>query len=182
MAAVPPQSLAQEQSDPRILVVSRDRVLRDTAASRSLREAERSITEAFQAQVDDVKRALTAEEEELTRLRAEMDREAFNARTEAFDQKVRSARRASQRHAVELQRAFQKARDSLVAQLAPILIEVLRARDADIVLDSDAILVAAPSVDVTDEVIRLFDERVPPPEIALPEPPDLGFEPETDPE
>lgn len=182
MAVAPPQPLAQEQSDPRILVVSRDRVLRETAASRALRETERSITEAFQTQVDNVKRALTAEEEELTRLRGELDREAFNARTEAFDLKVRTARRESQRHAAELQRAFQKGRDSLVAQLAPILIDVLRARGADIVLDADAILVAAPSVDVTDEVIRLFDERVPPPELTLPEPPDLGFEPETGPE
>ena len=174
-ALAAPGVRAQEKDAParRVLVVSRQKVLRETRAGRAVREAEAARTAAFQARVDEVKEALEAEEAELARLRGQIPRGEFKTRTEAFDRKVRHARRESQRRAAELQKAFREAREQVVSRLAPILIEVLRARDADIILDSEQILVAAPSVDVTEEVIALFDERVEPPEIDLAEPPPL---------
>ena len=71
-----------------------------------------------------------------------------------------------------MQKAFRSGRDRLTKALAPILIEVLKERDADIILDSETILVARPGVDVTEEVIARFDESVPPRKIDLgPQPP-----------
>ncbi len=152
-----------------VLVVSRERVLRETRAGRALRQAERELTAAFQARVDAVKREIDAEEAELAQIRGQLTRAEFEARAQRFDAKVRITRRRSQRRAAELQRAVRLARERLTAELGPILIELLRAEGASIVLDADQILVAAPGVNKTDRVIALFDARVEPPEIRLPE-------------
>lgn len=157
--AVP--AAAQEAGPPQVIVVSRNRVLSETQAARAILESEREIGAAFQARVDAVKQALEAEEAELTELRSSLSREEFEARAEAFDRKVRIARRRTQRQAAELQQTFRIARERLKGRLGPILIRVLQEQGAAIVLDADQILVAAPSVNMTDEVIRRFDEEVP---------------------
>jgi len=166
-AAAPLPASAQEA--PKVLVVSSDRVLRETQAAITLRDRERDLRLAFEADINAAKDALAAEEAELTRLRGELDPEEFDRRAKAFDQRARAARREAQRRAAEIQQAVREARDHLRAQVAPILIEILRERGADIVLDADAILIAAPSVDVTEDVIARFDAEIEAPAVMLPE-------------
>lgn len=162
-------SRAQEAPPRRVLVVSRRRIMRETEAARALREREETLSTAFEEELEAAKAALAARETELTRLRAELDADSFAALTEEFDRKVRMVRRRSQRRAAELQRAFRDARDALRGRIAPILIDLLRERGADIVLDAESILVAAPAVDVTEDVIARFDADVDPPALDLPE-------------
>jgi len=168
LAACAAVAVAVAQDGPQVLVVSHQRVLEETRAAQALRAQEREARTAFQADVDAAKEALAAEEEELTRLRGSLDADEFERRTAAFDQRVRATRRQTQARAAALQTTFREARDALRAEIAPILIEILRARGAEIVLDADVILVAAPSVDVTEDVIARFDDRVAPPVIDLP--------------
>jgi len=160
---------AQELAPGGVIVVSRERVLQETVAGQALLAAERELGTAFEARVDAAKSTLDAEEAELARLRGQLGREEFERRAAAFDRRVRRARRLSQKQAAELQQSFRAARERLAAELGPILIEILRQTGASVVLDAGQILVAAPTVDATDEAIRLFDERVAAPEIALPE-------------
>ena len=151
----------------RILVVSRERILRETRAAKALRDIEARETEAFQTRVDAVKQQLEDEETELARLRPNLGRDRFAGRTEAFDRQVRYARRETRRQAASLQESFRTARDRISASLVPVLIDLLRSEGAEIVLDAEHILLAAPSVDRTDQVIRMIDERVPMPEISI---------------
>ncbi|GMG83660.1 hypothetical protein LNKW23_28730 [Paralimibaculum aggregatum] len=171
-AAVPAraqEAQAQEAGGPRVIVVSRDRVLRESAAGRALRRAEQELSIAFQARVDAITAEIEAEEAEITQLRGEISREEFERRAARFDSKVRIARRRSQRRASELQQAVRAARERLSAALGPVLIALLKAEGAEIVLDADDVLVAAPTVNRTEAVIALFDAQIPAPEIVLPE-------------
>jgi len=161
------------QPEPRLLVISRKRVLRETAAGRALTEAEAEIRDAFQDRVEAAKRALEAREAELARLRGTLPRSAFREQTEAFDRAVRSTRRATQRQAALMQKAIRQARERLASALPPILVAVLKDRGADVVLDTDAILVARPEADVTQEVIARFDAEVEPFGITLGDQPPL---------
>lgn len=155
-----------------VLVVSRGRILRETAAGKALRAAEARANAAFEARVEAAKTALEAREAELARLRRTAERTEFARLTEAFDRAVRATRRETQRQAAEMQTRFRAERDRLTAALAPVLIAVLKDRGADIILDADSILIARPGVDVTDEVIARFDAAVPPEPIELgPHPP-----------
>ena len=146
-----------------VLVVSRKRLLNDTAHARALLKAEAGLTAELQRQIDATKAGLTAEEEELARLRPTLEREVFAARVAAFDRKVRRQRRAAQKLAASLQTAFRAERLKLVEALGPLLEGVREAHGASVILNSDQLLASDPALDVTDEVIARFDATVPPP-------------------
>ncbi len=146
-----------------ILMVSRKRLLNDTAHARALLKAEIELTAELQRRIDAIKAELTAEEQELTRLRPTLDREVFAARVAAFDRNVRRQRRAAQKQAAALQNAFRAERLKLVEALDPLLEEVREANGASAILNSDQVLASDPALDVTDEVIARFNATVPPP-------------------
>lgn len=155
-------------------------MLNDTAAARALRAAEVRLTAELQERVDRVKAELGAEEAALTADRATLAREAFDARVAAFDQRVRRERRQTQRRAAALQTAFREERRKLVEALAPILARVRAAKGALVVLNADDVVAADPAIDVTEEVIALFDAQVPVPPIPDLDALDPG--PDTEPE
>lgn len=146
-----------------ILMVSRKRLLNDTTHARALLKAEIELTAELQRRIDAIKAELTAEEQELTRLRPTLDREVFAARVAAFDRNVRRQRRAAQKQAAALQSAFRAERLKLVEALDPLLEEVREANGASAILNSDQVLASDPALDVTDEVIARFNATVPPP-------------------
>ncbi|MEM9781413.1 MAG: OmpH family outer membrane protein [Pseudomonadota bacterium] len=160
-----------------VLVVSRARVLQESRAAQILARRERELTQRMQAEIDAVKAELADEEETLARLRPSMDRDAFDARAEAFRQRVVTERRDVQRRSAALQQVFRDAREQLVDALGPILERIRVERGASVILNADAVLAAAPAADVTAEVLAAFDASVPVPQVTLPN--DLQLGPET---
>src|SRR5690625_2496082 len=152
-------------ADGGIIILSRERLLREASASRQLAEAEAALTEQLQGQIDTTKEALAEEEEELARLRGRLPEAEFEARTADFDRRVRQARRVAQERAAILQTEFQEARATILGYL-PELIERLREETgASLVLDAEQVLARDDSVDVTDRAIALFDSEGPAPEV-----------------
>lgn len=145
-----------------VLVVSRARILTDTVAARSLREDEAALRNRLKQWIAAEKITLEADEKRLTDLRADLPKEEFDQLTGEFDQKVRSFRRDTQRFEAAIQANFRSARKELVTNLYPILIEVLQRHGADLIIDADQILIANPNIDMTNEVIELYDDRVAP--------------------
>lgn len=153
-----------------IVVVSRERILREAVAARRLHDAEAELTERLQAEIDETKAGLAAEEEELARLRGELPEAEFEARISNFDQRLRLARRGAQERAAVLQKGFQDARAAIVAALPPLLERLRVEAGAAVVLSADQVLAMEPAIDLTDRAIALFDAEGPapaPPEIDL---------------
>ncbi|MEM9099015.1 MAG: OmpH family outer membrane protein [Pseudomonadota bacterium] len=156
-----------------VIVVSRARILSETEAARYLREQERAERTRLQAWIKTETQALDAEEQRLTDLRPETPSSEFQRLTEMFDQRVRQVRRTAQRLEAALQAQFRDARKELLTDLYPVLIEILRREGATLIIDADQILIADPRIEKTDDVIRLFNERVATPSfqpIDLPQP------------
>jgi len=157
-----------EAAEPAILLVSRKRLLNETTHAKVLLEAEIELTSELQGRVDAIKVELTAEEQELTRLRETLERVEFDARVAQFDIDVRRQRREAQQYAAALQNVFRAERLKLLNALVPLLEEVRAAYGASVILNADQVLISDPSLDVTDEVIAKFNDTV-----ALPIVPDL---------
>jgi Skp family chaperone for outer membrane proteins len=172
------QARAQPSSD--VIIVSRERILREAEAARRLRAAEEEMTARLQGQIDETKVRFAEEEEELARLRPELAAAEFEARVTDFDSRVRQARRVAQERAATLQKGFQDARAAIVAAL-PALMEQLRLKaGARLIVNADQVLAADQTVDMTDRAIELFDAVGPSPAV-----PDLDisrplFEPQSD--
>lgn len=154
---------AQEEGG--ILVVSRKRILNETRHARALLEAEKRLTAELQSRIDETKSELAAEEQDLARLRSSLPREEFEARTAAFDRRVRHERREAQRQAAALQTAFRTERVKLLEALGEVLEQVRAERGARLILNEEQAMAVDPAIDVTDAVIERFDAMVPPSEV-----------------
>lgn len=152
---------AAAQAAPPILIVDRERALRDSASARALAEIEREARIALRAEFDQLRQDLEAEEAEIAAMREIADKSAFEARVRAFDIRVREARRESQVKSEALEARFLGARRALAAALEPVLAELLRETGSSLILDARTVLAAREGADVTEEVIRRFDARPP---------------------
>lgn len=141
------------------LIVSRARVFSETRAARQLRAAEAGIRTDLKQWIAAQKKALAERELELSSLRQDTPRAEFELLTDQFDLEVRRIRRETQGRESAIQVALREARNEMLKALYPVLIEVLRRHQAEIILDAEHILIADPRTDVTDEVIALYDER-----------------------
>ena len=161
-------------AEPAILLVSRKRLLTETTHAKALLKAEVELTAKLQRRIDAIKAELTAEEQELTRLRQTMARVEFDARVAQFETDVRRQRREAQQYAATLQNVFRAERLKLLKALNPLLEEVRAAYGTSVILNADQVLVSDPSLDVTDEMIARFNATVAQP--IVPELEDLTLE------
>lgn len=158
------------QEVPAILLVSRERLLRESAIASRLQEAEQRMTEQLQSQIDLTKEALAEEEAELARLRSELSTEVFQARIENFDERMRMARQLTQERAAALQRGFQEARAQVVAAIPVVMEQLRRETGATVIMNADQAMAADPALDLTDRAVALFNAigpSTPIPEIDL---------------
>ena len=156
---------AQAQQPSGVLVVSRKRLLNETSHARALVEAEKKLTAELQSRIDETKRELAAEEQELARLRSTLPRDEFEARTSAFDRRVRRERREAQRQAAALQTAFRAERVKLLEALHTVLEQVRAERGASVILNEEQVMAVDPATDITDAVIERFDATTSPAEV-----------------
>jgi Skp family chaperone for outer membrane proteins len=152
------QARAQAQvADFAILIVDRDRVLRDSIPARRLAEQEQSDRIALGQELEQLRNDLQAEEAEIAVLRETAGREEFEARVRLFDQRVREARQTSQQKGEALQARFADARRKLSAALDPVLFDVMNEHGASLIFDSRNVIAARSGANVTDEVLARFD-------------------------
>jgi len=156
---------AAGQATASVYVISRQRLLNESAPTRVLREAEARMTAELQRRIDGAKARLALEEAELTRKRDELTPAEMQERATDFDRRVRLTRRLAKERAAAVQGAFQEARAALVRVLPP-MIEALRIEvGAVAILDADQALAIDPSHDLTDRAIALLNENAPAPRL-----------------
>ncbi|MEM7523692.1 MAG: OmpH family outer membrane protein [Pseudomonadota bacterium] len=149
-----PRSGAAQAGGQQILIIDRERVLRESEAALRLAAWERAERLALGAELDALSNELEAEEAEIAALREGSEKDVFEARAEAFHERARLARRESQRKIQALQKRFVSAREDLAAALGPLLLELLVESGAALIVDARHVLVARPGADVTAEMIR----------------------------
>ena len=117
----------------------------------------------LQASVSAVETQLAAEESELARLRPDLDTDEFRLRAQDFDRRVRAVRRETQERAAFVKRGFAEAKNAIIEALPGVIEEVRQRQGALIIVDRDMILAADPRLDLTEEVIALFNKKGPRP-------------------
>jgi len=126
------------------------RVQRDLEADRAALAAENRRIESD----------LIAEERELTVRRNELSAAEFAPLAATFDEKVQRIRREQDLKARGLQEQLERERQRFLEKITPVLRDVLREREAAVVLDSDAVLFAVPGLDITQTAIDAIDASI----------------------
>lgn len=165
----PSHAPAQEETGAgqSILIVNMEQILSESAAALSIQTQANAYRERVQEQLAATRDSLRAEEAELTRLRTTLQRSEFDARVARFEEKDRAFKRALSDRGTDLNRARRAAREELKRLLQPVLLDIMRERAADVMLDARTVVASSRSLDITDEAIERFNEAVPIIELSL---------------
>ncbi len=112
---------------------------------------------ALQAENRRIEAELSAEEQELTRMRGTIEAAEFARLAADFDEKVQRIRETQDRKALAMQGRLEAGRRNFVQQAAPVLAAIARERGAVVVLDNTVVLMAFDVVDITDEAVTRLD-------------------------
>jgi Skp family chaperone for outer membrane proteins len=157
----PLPAFAQAEAAIGILVVDMQRVQRDSEAAISVREQSDALRAELEQIIAERAQKISAEEASLAKERADLSEEEFAQRVRDFEKRVFANRDFAQRESGKLQRLLAQAGNTLRRRIAPILTEIMRERQAQLMLDTSQVVLSADSLDVTEEVLQRLNAVLP---------------------
>jgi len=150
-----------------VAVIDYQRLLRDSSAARSIRAQIEEQRATYETEVEAERQRLAQTDRELNQERDSLTPEAYRERRRAFEEDVAAVQRLVQERRRELDAAssaaFQRIRDTVV-QIIDALSDSYR---FNLVLPRSEVLVFAPEIDLTVEVMARLNERLP--QVPIPE-------------
>jgi outer membrane protein len=142
-------------------VIDYQRVLREAKAAKSIREQIEARRKLYQDQIAKEEQKLNDADKELAKQRAVLSAEAFNGKRQEFQKKVGTVQRMVQ----ERRRTLDQVSSSALNQVRNAMIEIVsdlsEERGFNLVLPSSAVLLFSPQIDLTQEVIKRLDGKLP---------------------
>ena len=163
-----PAAFGQEIPKAVIAVIDTQHIQRTSLAGRDIQVQIDALRSKFQAEMQKEEDSLRAEGEELKRQQAILAPEAFQAKGRAYQQKVQAAQRMAQEKRRQLELALRQAMNQLQRALVPILQEIMDKRKITLIVDKSQVVLQAPGLEITTEVIEELDRRLPSVKVELP--------------
>ena len=152
-----------------VVVIDTQRIFREALALKSVRQQIDQYRAALKPEIEKQEDALRKEDQELAKQRSVLTPEVFEQRRQAFQAKVVALQKQIQEHQTTIEKAFNGARDQVTSTIVGILKDMSKTRGFNLVLDRTNVQVMLdPSVEITPEVLKQLDQRLPTVKVALP--------------
>ena len=142
-------------------VIDYQRILRDAAAARSIRDQIEARRKSYQDEISKQEQQLHEEDKAFAKQRSLLTPEAFAEKRREFEQRVADVQKLVQ----ERRRALDNASVAALNEVKKALIEVVTSiadeRGFNLVLPTSDVLFFARKIDLTDEVLAKLDARLP---------------------
>jgi outer membrane protein len=168
-ALLPLGARGQQVPPPVIITVDVQQILRDSLVAKDVQAQMDQRTDRYTKEVTSQENELQKTQEELEKERTTLAPEAFNARMRDFqrrydtlDNRVQSTRQA-------LQQSYNDAMTKVENTALQIIADVAAERKANLVVAKAAVLFEAPELDITQEVIKRLDVKLPQVQLAAPQ-------------
>ena len=148
-------------ADSAIGVVNIQRIMKDSKAATDVRNQLQAKQKAFQADLDSKEKALHAEDQSLAKQRSTTDKDAFAAKVKAFQTKAAEAQKEVQTKKAQLDKAFNGALEQIQSSVTDITKQIATEKKLGMVVTSNQVIYADPALDVTDEVLKSLDAKLP---------------------
>lgn len=143
-----------------ILTIETDRLFSDSSFGRRIANEIEAESAVLAAENRKIEAELTAEEQDLTARRPDMEPAAFRTLADAFDEKVQSIRRTQDAKARALNQKADKARVEFLRAARPVLEAVMREAEAGVILERASVFLSANATDITDLAISRIDAAI----------------------
>jgi outer membrane protein len=155
------RAAAQKLPETVVAVIDYQRILREAAAARSIRDQIEARRQAYQEEISREEQRLHEEDKEFARQRSVLSPEAFAEKRRAFEEDVAEVQRMVQERRRELDRLSAAALDEVKQALIEIVTSMADERGFNLVLPSSELLFFARALDLTEEVLAALDARLP---------------------
>ena len=151
-----------------VVTIKMDRLATDSAAGKDIARQIEALSERLRNDFRSREAELKVEEQAIAAVKSQLSQTEFENRARDFEARARQYDEDLRNSALRLKAARATALDELRRQLAPVLQEIMRRRQAGVMLDESLIVLAARELDVTDEAIAAFDLVAKPISVQLP--------------
>lgn len=158
-----PFARAQGQQLPAavVAVIDYDKIRRDSKAGKSIRDQIETRRKSYQDQIDKEGKRLLAKDQELAKQRSVLSAEAFAEKKRALDGEARNVQRLAQERLEQLGDVTQVALRQMEQAFIEILDGLSGERGFNVVVPRSAVLVFAPAIDLTGDVMVRLDQKLP---------------------
>jgi Skp family chaperone for outer membrane proteins len=169
LATAAPADEAQAQKLPPTVaaVIDYQRILRDAAAARSIRDQIEVRRKAYQEEISKEEQRLHEADKEFAKQRSLLTAEAFTEKRREFEQDVAEVQRLVQERRRELDNVAAVALNQVKEALIEVVTSIADERGFNLVLPSSEVLFFARRIDLTEEVLAKLDGRLP--DVRVPE-------------
>ena len=165
-----PSSTARAQQLPTTIaaVIDYQRILKDAAAAKSIREQIETRRKAYQDEINQEEQRLREADQSFAKQRSLLTPEALAEKRREFEKEVVDVQRLVQERRRALDRASAIALNEVKKALIDIVTGIAEERGFNVVLAASEVLFFASEIDITGEVLAKLDGQLP--EVAVPDP------------
>lgn len=179
--AISASAMAQGQSHPapapqgvpapKILVIDRQALLRQSAVGIDIAKQVEGYTKAAEAQLKGEGEGLRKEEQALQQQVAILAPDVKAQKIKAFEQKQAAFQQRVQQKQNQIRYGVALAQRQVEAAAGPIVQGLMQERGANLLLDRQAVVIGAPGLDVTAVAIQRLNQKLPSVKVQLVDPP-----------
>lgn len=164
---------AQTVAPPVIVIVDVQQILRDSQSAKDIQSQMDQRTERYTKEVTAEEDELRHTQDELERQRTVLSPDAFNSKMRDFQQRYDALDHGVQVTRQAWQQAYNDAMTKVENTALQIIADIAAERKANLVLTKAAVLFEAQGLDITQEVIRRLDQKLPSVTLSLAQEPGL---------
>jgi outer membrane protein len=170
-AALSPPARAQQTAPPVIITVDVQQILRESLVAKDIQAQMDQRTQRYTKEVTDQENDLQKTQDELEHARTTLAPDAFNARMRDFQQRYDALDNRVQTTRQALQQSYNDAMTKVENTALQIIADIAAERKANLVVAKAAVLFEAQDLDITQEVIKRLDAKLPQIQLAAPQTP-----------
>ncbi len=152
-----------------VAIIDYQRVLRDSQAAQSIRRQVENLRVRFEDEIGRERERLEAADGALNERRADLSADAYRELRRNFEADVATVQRLVQERRRMLDEASAEAFQRVREEIVDVMNDLGDVYAFNLVLPRSDVLVFAPEIDLTTEVMAALDERLPTVPIPLPE-------------
>ncbi len=176
--ALPALAANPPQLQPKFLLIDRQAILRLSKVGQDVSRQIEQYSNQAKAEIAGQQKSLQAEAQKLQQQVAILAADVKAQRVKAFEDKQAGMQAAAEKKEQMIQGGFLKAQQTIAQTLEPILMNIMKQRGANMILDKNALVYASPDAvktfDITAAAIEQLNQKLPSLKVSLVAPPAPG--------
>lgn len=168
LATAPTWAQAKKAGAPVIGIVDTQAIMQNSQAAKGVRTQIDKVRNSYQQSIHGKEEELRKLDHDLAQQRSILSAEAFQQRQRDFQQKVAAAQKDVQERSRKLEAAFGAAMEKVNEAFIQVVDQVAKEQSLTLVLPKQAVVYAVGEMDITPEVLKRLNSKLPSVAVAVP--------------